>query len=287
MGRSAEAVMNRFARWIALLALGLPTSGCAILGGGPAERTNGGSTLTQAATEAKEDARGKHRGLDVGDRVPQASGGVEVAAEQGDDDSDGSAPEPAPPPAPKAAGPKPHWVLGAVGGGGGLGGTEFEGFGLGGVDIGAFTTPRLRFDLGLLALSPNLTATSVAGQGLKDELELAADVSARFYLTPPHTFLGIYPLVGVRIGTLFWSYRNPVTVTADGGPKTIEDDYLDYLALYGGLGVSLAQTRHFSTGLNFTTGVHLYDQTTSEGFRNDLFPTNGYTQIAFEVMYKF
>src|SRR5262249_8200447 len=129
-------------------------------------------------------------------------------------------------------GPK-HWVLGAVAGGGGLGGQEFEGFGLGGVGTRALAPapppagPRPR------ALSPHLSATSLAGQGLTDELELAADVSARYYLTPPHTFLGLYPLAGMRFGTLFWSYRTPVNVIADGAPKTIEDDYLNYFALYG------------------------------------------------------
>jgi len=178
-------------------------------------------------------------------------------------------------------------VLGAVAGGGSLGGQEFEGFGLGGLDIGAFATDRLRFDLGLLALSPNLSATSLAGQGLTDELELAADVSARYYLTPPHTFLGLYPLAGMRFGTLFWSYRTPVNVIADGAPKTIEDDYLNYFALYGGLGVSLVQTRHFSTGVNLTTGFRAYGDKTYEGFHNTLFPTTGYTQLALEVVYKF
>ncbi|HEY2954697.1 MAG TPA: hypothetical protein VGK89_05570, partial [Candidatus Eisenbacteria bacterium] len=133
----------------------------------------------------------------------------------------------------------------------------------------------------------NLTATSVAGQGLKDEVELAADLSVRYYLTPPHTFMGVYPLGGFRFGTLFWSYRKPVNVIADGGPKTIEDDYLNYFGFYGGLGVSLIQARHFSTGLNLTGGFRTYEDNTFEGFRNTLFPTTGYTQVSFEAIYRF
>ena len=57
--------------------------------------------------------------------------------------------------------------------------------------------------------------------------------------------------------------------------------------MYGGLGVSLAQTRHFSTGVNLTTGFRAYGGTTYEGFHNTLFPTTGYTQLTFEAVYKF
>jgi hypothetical protein len=178
-------------------------------------------------------------------------------------------------------------VLGAVAGGGSLGGQEFEGFGLGGLDIGGFASDRLRFDIGLLAISPNLSATSLAGQGLKDEVELAADLSARYYLTPPQTFIGVYPLAGMRFGTLFWDYVTPVEVIADGAPKTIGTDHLNYFALYGGFGVSVVQARHFSTGFNLTTGFRAYSGTTFEGFHNTLFPTTGYVQLGVEMVYKF
>ena len=273
--------MTRIDQWLALVSVALLTGGCALLGGAPPERYGGSATLTQAAGEAAKDSTEKRRRLDVGDRVPTEPGGIEVGAGLTNDESE------EPGSAPHAAGERTHWVLGAVGGGGSLGSQEFEGFGFGGLDIGAFAADGLRLDLGLLILSPNLSATSLAGQGLKDEMELAADFSARYYLTPPHTFLGIYPLAGLRFGTLFWSYRTPVNVIADGAPKTIEDDWLNYYALYGGLGVSLAQTRHFSTGLNLTIGFRAYDQTTFEGFHNTLFPTTGYSQIGFEITYKF
>jgi hypothetical protein len=122
---------------------------------------------------------------------------------------------------------------------------------------------------------------------LKDEVELALDASVRYYLTPPHTFLGVYPLAGMRFATLYWDYVTPVNVIADGAPKTISSDHLDYFALYGGFGVSLAQARHFSTGFNLTTGFRTYGETTNEGFHNTLFPTTGYVQLGFEMVYKF
>jgi hypothetical protein len=221
----------------------------------------------------------------VGDEVPPPWGGTETGVgvssglsespSEGGGKGGGSGDDPG------------HVVLGVVAGGGSLGGQEFEGFGFGGLDFGAFVTDHGRFDIGLLVLAPNLSATSLAGQGLKDELETAVDISGRLYLTPPHTFLGVYPLVGMRFGTLFWSYRTPVNVIADGQPKTIADDHLNYFAMYGGLGVSLVQARHFSTGVHLTGGFRAYEDNTNEGFHNTLFPTTGYSQLTFEMVYKF
>jgi hypothetical protein len=274
--------MTRMLRRSVLLPLAFLCGGCAIFGGGSPEHYGGSATLTEAAREAAKDSSDKHRRLDVGDPVPTYPGSSVSVGSEGLTDEDSGTPH-------ESSGdssPTPK-VLGVVGGGGSLGGIEFEGFGFGGLDFGFFGSDHLRIDLAGMILSPNLSATSVAGQGLTDELELAADLSARYYLTPPHTFLGVYPLAGMRFGTLFWSYRNPILVTADGGPKTIQDDYLNYYGLYGGLGVSLVQTRHFTTGVHLTAGFRAYDENTFEGFHNNLFPTTGYTQIAFEALYKF
>ena len=276
--------MTRTLRLLALAALAPLASGCAIIGGGSPEHYGGSATLSEAAKEAARDSSDKHKRLDTGHEVPtytEWSGSGDREELTSDEPGGAEAPR-----GPQGGNPTP-WVLGVTGGAGTLGGQEFEGFGLGGLDIGVFPTPRWRIDLGLLALDPNLSATSLAGQGLTDELELALDLSARYYLTPPHTFLGFYPLAGLRFGTLFWSYRTPVNVIADGGAKTITDDYLNYFAMYGGLGVSLVQTRHFSTGVNLTAGFRDYDENSYEGFHNTLFPTTGYTQLAFEMVYKF
>jgi len=276
-----EAAVSRVSVLLPLVALVLGASGCALVGGSPPERYGGRARLSEAAREAAKDSTEKHRRPDVGDQAPtypwDSEGGVTVETSEYESTS----------PAPESRSGVHDLTVGIVTGGGSLGGHEFEGFGLGGLDIGGFVTPRWRLDLGLLVLSPNLTSASVAGQGLKDELELAADFSVRYYLTPPHTLMGVYPLAGARVGTLFWSYRKPVDVIADGGPKTIEDDFLNYFALYGGMGVSLVQARHFHTGLNLTAGVRGYDRTTFEGFRNDLFPAAGYTQLVFEATFRF
>jgi hypothetical protein len=275
--------MSRTARLVALFFLGAAASGCAIVGGAPPERYGGSATLSQAAKEAAKDSTEKRKRLDVGDEVPPGWGGTEVVVSGTNELTE----TPSPSTSGGGGGSPAHLVLGALAGGGSLGGQEFEGYGFGGLDIGFFLNDRWRLDLGFLALVPNLSATSVAGQGLKDEIEFAADFSARYYLTPPHTFLGVYPIVGMRFGTLFWNYTTPVDGIADGVPKTIEDDYLNYFAMYGGLGVSLVQTRHFSTGLHLTGGFRDYDDNTFEGFHNELFPTTGYSQLTFEMALKF
>jgi len=269
-------------RLIALFLLAIAASGCAIFGGSPPERYGGGATLTQAAQEAAKDSTEKHKRLDVGHEVPPEGSGTVVVVEGTSQLSESPSEE-------TGGHINDHsgLVVGALAGGGSLGGQEFEGFGFGGLDIGGFASDRWRFDIGLLVLSPNLSATSVAGQGLKDELELAAEVSVRYYLTPAYTFLGVYPLAGFRWGTLFWDYVTPIDVIADGAPKTISSDHLDYFGFYGGLGVSLVQVRHFSTGFNLTGGFRTYGDTTFEGFHNTLFPTTGYMQLGFEMVYKF
>jgi hypothetical protein len=277
--------MFQTSRLFALFLLAVTASGCAIFGGSPPERYGGGATLTQAAQEAAKDSTEKHKRLDVGHEVPPAASGTEVVVEETSEETSQLSESPSEPGG--HSGDPSGVVLGVVAGGGSLGGNEYEGFGLGGLDIGARFSDRWRFDLGLLVVSPNLSATSLAGQGLKDEVELAADVSVRYYLTPVHTFLGVYPLVGMRWGTLFWDYVTPVNVIADGGPKTIASDHLEYFGFYGGLGVSLVQVRHFSTGFNLTGGFRAYGDNTFEGFHNTLFPTTGYVQLGVEMVYKF
>ena len=275
--------MFRVPRCAALLVLAFAAGGCALVGGSPPERYGGGATLTEAAREASKDSTEKRRRLDVGDEVPPGWGGSEVAVTATGESYAASSQSAGG----GGGGGSTSWVLGVVGGLGSLGGQELEGFGFGGLDLGWFVAERARVDLCGLVLSPNLSATSLAGQGLKDEFELAVDLSGRYYLTPQHTFFGIYPIAGMRFGTMFWGYRTPVNVIADGVPKTITDDYLNYWGLYGGMGLVLGRGRHFSTEAHLTGGFREYEATTFEGFNNTLFPTTGYSQLAFEMTFRF
>ena len=168
-------------------------------------------------------------------------------------------------------------------GGGVLTGKNLGGFGLGGIQIGGYPAPRWRVDLLLLGVGANFTEESGLTASLKNQFELAADLSGRYYLTPEHTFLGVYPLAGFRFGTLFWDYANPILIEEDGETRKVEGDLINYYAPYVGLGTSLVQTRHFHLGGNLTVGARFYDAHTNEGLRNDLFRTAAFAQFLVET----
>jgi hypothetical protein len=99
--------------------------------------------------------------------------------------------------------------------------------------------------------------------------------------------MSVYPIVGVRFGTLFWDFKQPVNVIEDGEPRTLESDAVGFGAAYGGLGMSLMRIRHALVGVNFTSGVKIYGWSTRGGLSNDLFPATGYLQATVETLYRF
>ena len=112
-------------------------------------------------------------------------------------------------------------------------------------------------------------------------------MQARYYLTPPHTFSGIYILVGGRFGLMGWEWAEPVTAPdEDGsGTDTIERDYLTFFSGYLGMGLSLIQTTHFRLGVNVSGGFKVYNTVTVEGFDNDVFGDGGISQVMFTTTF--
>jgi hypothetical protein len=266
--------------------------GCALFGGGP-EHVGGGATLGQAASQAKPDtARGtqvsrikpadreKKKPLDVGWTLPEETSTSTSLDEPGHAPSSEHESF-----THSAAGQ--GLVLGLTGLGGSLGGQRYDGFGMLGIDVGMHPAPRWRVDVVGSAGGINFADKTVAGQSFKNELELALDVNTRWYLTPPNTFMGVYPLAGVRFGTMFWDFAKPITVVEDGEPRTVSDDRVNYMSFYGGAGTSLMQLRHMNVGVQLTGGIKIYSWKTHEGFTNDLFPAAGFGQFAVEAAYRF
>lgn len=246
----------------ALLSLLLSASSCALLGSDE-ERYFGDASMSDAARAARDDST-KHRTLDVGDTWPAPQvqtyegdaalgiadqAGPEVTAATSDDGVD-------------------RWVFGAVAGGGALGGAAYDGYGFGGIDVGAYPggAGRWRVDVAGTIGGLNFTGHSLAGQAYRNEVELALDISGRYYLTPAHTFVGAYPLAGIRFGTLFWDYANPVSVVENGRRKDVRSDFINHFSIYGGAGVSLVQLRHLQMGAHLTAGVRFYGWDTDAGF---------------------
>jgi hypothetical protein len=275
---------------ILLLVLLLGAPGCALLGSDK-DRYFGEASLSDAAREARRDSTEKGRALDVGIAVPTyvTEEPVTTALEVSDasDGADAGGPG--------VGGDVDRLHLGLVVGGGTLGGQSYDGYGLVGIDVGVYfgsqvagaAAGRWRTDIvGTIGL-PRFAGESIAGESFDNEVELALDVSARYYLTPGHTFVGAYPLAGIRFGTLFWDYARPLTVIENGELRTIKADYINYFAFYGGMGVSLVQVRHMQLGTHLTAGVRLYGWDTDEGFSNDFFPATGFGSVTLEAVYRF
>jgi len=262
-------------------------SGCAMLMESPGH-VGGGATLGDAANAARPDSARKQRALDVGYTLPPEPAadtyvqGSALASESDEGDSrSGDAV------ARGGASSDPHVVFGLVAGGGTIGGARYDGFGEFGLFLGIFATPRLRIDA-LGTVSPIQFANqTLAGQSFRNEFDLNLDLTARYYLTASHTFVGVYPLAGMRMGTLFWDFATPVIVIEDDEPRTVKSDRIDHMSFYGGLGVSLVQVRHLHVGTSLIGGVRLYSWESARGFSNTLFPDVGFVQARVEAGYRF
>jgi hypothetical protein len=264
--------------WLHLaFALALGMQGCALVGVTPESR-EGGATLGQAAAQAADSSH-KHRRLVAGRPEPPPWTSVETSAEI--TPSALNSPEDSGPRV-QASGASRHFHLDLVGAGGALGGNQYDGVAIGGIGAGGYEG-RVRYDIVGQISSVNFAGESLAGQGLTHGNDLALDVSGRYYLTAGHTFMGLYPLAGVRFGTLFWSFRKDIHVVVDGENRSIGNDFVNWWAFYAGAGASLIQTRHFHLGVNVVGGVRLYDDRTFEGLQNDLFPSTGFSQIGLEA----
>jgi hypothetical protein len=169
-----------------------------------------------------------------------------------------------------------------VAGGGTLGGTDYDGFKTVGIALGGYAGPRVRLDLLGTFNGVDFNGEGLLGQALKNSLELSLDLTARYYLTDDHTFMGLYPEAGMGTGTLFWDYAKPVTVIENDEPKTLTDDRLNYFSLFGGVGVSLMQTRYVHIGGNLIGGVRFYGWHTASGLENNILRTTGYGKALVE-----
>jgi hypothetical protein len=275
---------------VAVLLFVLSSSSCAIIGGSP-EHYGGTATLDDAAAAARPDTsksarKKKQRRLNVGETIPQETS-VTIESES-----------PAPEFGPGGEGTGPSHgskadrgdtpaLLSLVLGGGSIGGPRYDGFGEFGLEIGAWPASRFRLDL-LGSVSPiQFSDETIAGQSFNNEFDLNLDVTARYYLTPSHTFMGAYPMVGVRAGTMFWDFAKPVTIVEDGVSSQVKSDYINHFSLYAGFGVSLIQIRHMQVSTNLLSGVRLYSMGTHHGFSNTLFPDCGFMQVRCEAGYKF
>lgn len=265
-----------------VFAIVFTSTGCAIMGESPA-RVGGSASLDDAARASKPDSSHKVRTLDAGYKAPpvsESSSSTSVALSSGLDDSQSDIPTTATTGEHSPSGA----VLGVVAGGGTIGGSNYDHFGEFGLDLGVLAGGRWRFDL-IGSLSPiKFADATIAGQSFINEYDMNLDITARYGLTPGYTAMGIYPLAGIRFGTLFWMFAQPVNIVGDDGkPHQVTDDHINHFSMYGGLGVDLLRTRHVFLGGQLLAGSRFYTDVSYQGFSNSLFPTAGFLQFRIEA----
>jgi hypothetical protein len=186
------------------------------------------------------------------------------------------------PPAPKT---RPLFV-GLVGGGGALGGQDYDGFTAGGLCFGGYPQPQVRVDGTVTFNDVLFKSEGYLGQVFTEAGEVNLDIAVRYYLTRDQTFMGIYPLAGLGTGTLFWNYATPVTVIENGAPRTLTDDQINYFLVFGGAGMSLMQTRFLHLGGYVSGGVRFYGHHAESGLQNDMLKTTGYFKALIELTFR-
>jgi hypothetical protein len=182
-------------------------------------------------------------------------------------------------------GERPH--LGMLIGGGALGGGHVDGFPAFGFQAGVYASSRLRLDLEGVFMPVQFTDESNLGRSLDHAMMFAVDISARWYLSPPHTFLSVYPIGGVRLGQLTWDYSNALLAYDANGVREVWSDALGFFTPYVGAGVALAQARHVHLGVRGTSGLQIYHWQSREGFSNDLFDPVWVSEARIELGYVF
>ena len=286
-------MQTRTARFVGLLCLGglwLANAGCAVLAPGSGH-SGGDATLGDAVRVATRDSSERFRPLDAGSRNPPPP--VEVAI--------GVEVPPGPPPghglgphgpaiiaeqAPRPAPDRHHPLFGLCFSGGALGGSDYDGFGSFGITGGDYVVGPWRLDLLASLGGIDFKGESKLGQAFVDAFELQLDLTGRYYLTPHHTFVGVYGLAGLSTGTLFWDYAQKLPVIQDGQRKEVGDDRLNYFESYAGAGTTIMQFRHLQVGGSLVSGVRWYGWHTFQGFDNDELPATGFVRGQFELEFR-
>ncbi len=261
-----------------LAALGLLTS-CAILS--PPPPRTGGDRLSDAVKETQKQPADQST-LEGGERVDCGLGTeVEVALGELGVPAWDQAGEPV---ESSHRNLFEHWYLGMVAGAGSVGSGDFALYGL---RAGCRPAPRTSFDLALLGGPSRFAAGGAVAAALRDPMELKADFSLRYSLTPEHASMAIAPLGGVQLGVLSWRYLNGLEVAVDGEVRDVSGDGIYHVSPYAGLAVTLVRTPHFEIGGLGLVGWRFYGRHTTVGLQNDLFGDTRFAEFRLETTFPF
>jgi hypothetical protein len=162
-----------------------------------------------------------------------------------------------------------------------------EGFETGMLTAGFGPRDRTKIYLGFYYGHGELGRSDVAA-ALEDLTEKGIELGVRIYLTPDHTLLGPYILLGGRFGSIDWKYRDRVEVDqGDGTTKRLVDDGVFDGGFLAGAGLSLLQTRRVHLGVSVMAGPRWPANETHEGLVNDIFKDAGFSQWNLEGSFRF
>jgi hypothetical protein len=182
-------------------------------------------------------------------------------------------------------GRKQNWFT-IAGGTGLLREEDFYGLNHFNLALGAFFKKRHYAELLAAIGSAPVQETSLLSQSLDGGvLLLHLGAGYKYYITPKHTFMGLYICAGLGYAYMRWSYKNPFEAMAydeygdELGMETISSDGVSGFELYAGLGLNIFQTEGFQLGGEVLPGFIAWRGETSEGFDNDVFDTIYYTKL--------
>jgi hypothetical protein len=163
---------------------------------------------------------------------------------------------------------------------------EFYGLNHFNLALGTFVAEKHYLELLAGIGSAPVQETSLLNESLDGGvLLLQLGAGYQYYLTPTHTFMGLYLRAGLGYAYMRWSYKNPFAAMAyddygnELGLETISSDGVSGFELYAGLGLNVVQTEGFQLGGEVLPGLIAWGGETSEGFDNDVFNTFYYTKL--------
>jgi hypothetical protein len=121
-------------------------------------------------------------------------------------------------------------------------------------------------------------------------LTLFAGLNARYYTTSQKTFLGNYFSAGIKVRSMFWSYKNPLIVAEYDendvylGSVTVTSDQIWGFDINCAAALNFMQTQHLIAGVELNPGVVIWGFGTREGFENDIFAPFFYLKTNFTLM---
>jgi len=149
--------------------------------------------------------------------------------------------------------------------------------------------------------SPLQTTETAEFDPADDELVQALDggiftlyggFDLKYYLTPKKTFLGNYYSAGIKVQSMFWSYKNQLVIEEydDYGSYTgtdiIKNDQLWGFDINCAAALNYIQLKHLILGIEFNPGIIIWGPETYQGFSNDVFLPFLYFKTNFNFMVK-